>query len=294
MVHAIHSDNMEDHAERLQQAYRELSRGLNLDLEMSADDPSKPQISINAEARLRDYPPAVGPVPGAQAVIKPFRSPKKSAGTPRGGVPGVPPPWGPERANEDRPPHEQVLQRRQHYCKMLDVQNADKSVQVRAKTAEERAVNRATLTSFETHNHKWGSKAADANQERAIYRELLATVQYRKDRDKKMVEAEKEDGVRLIEETEKKMAWQWHVKREEEKQEKARLAKLWKAAAKNRRKEEAAQKAAVLREEKEVVERMNVGMVPDRRVRRPREECIVAQDAMPLPYRAPARPATRA
>merc|ERR1719272_1868875 len=106
MIHAIHSDNTEDHASQLQKAYHDLSRGLNLPTEEASS--SKPWISKD---RSRDYPPAVGAVPGIVSVAprqsrSQERRSKKS--TPRS---SVAPPWGPERANLDRPPWEQVLQK---------------------------------------------------------------------------------------------------------------------------------------------------------------------------------------
>lgn len=279
MVHAIHSDKTEDHAARLEQAYKDLSGGLDLSLEASAS--SKPKVS---EARLRDFPPAVGVVPGIVDSPRCSRSQEKQRkkGTPRSTT-AINVPWGPERANQDHPPWEQVLKKKEHYCKILDQQNADKSDHVRAKTAEERAINRSTRTSFQAHQ-AWGLQASDGSRERAIHRELLATVDCRKKLDKSRAEAEKKDGVRVLEENEKWMAWQWHVKCEEGKREKERLSKIWKSAAKDRRKVEEAQNAAVLREEKEIVRHTNQGMLPDRRLRRPKEACVVAQDAMPLPY----------
>lgn len=283
IVHAIHADNTKDHAIRLQQAYQDLSRGLTLPVEERAS-PSKPSMSKD---RCRDFPSAVGPVPGSTGPNRTEERRKKKA-SPRAAS-SVAPPWGPERANLDRPPWEQVHEKKQHYCKILDQQTADKSYQTDLKTQQEKALDQTCRTSFESQHHRWGMQAADANRERAIYREHLATVHYRKKCEQERSEAEKQDGARLVEETERKLAWHFHVRREEEKQEKESLAAVWKAAAKDRRKLEEAQKAAVLKDEKETVKRMNEGMLPARRIRRPKEECIVAQEAMPVPYRAPAR-----
>jgi len=169
---------------------------------------------------------------------------------------------------------------------MLDQQNADKSDQVRLKTQQESQIDRSTHTSLESCHHKWGAETSDTSRERAIFHELLATVDYRAQREREGREAEKKDAVRMAEEVEKRMAWEWHVRREEDKQEKERLACLWKAAASDRRKIEEAKKEAALREEKEVIRRMNQGMVPARRLRRPKEECIASQDAMPPSHRA--------
>jgi hypothetical protein len=172
--------------------------------------------------------------------------------------------------------------RRQNYCRLLDQQNIDKSKYVRLKTEQETMINKTTHTSLESDHHTWGRECTtDKGRERAIFGELVATVNYRKQREHEGRESEKRDAAHKHEETEKKMAWQWHVRREECKQEKKEWAAMWSEAAETKRKAEKARKAAELQEEKEQIQRVNMGMIPARRVRRPKEECIATQEVLP-------------
>lgn len=168
---------------------------------------------------------------------------------------------------------------------MLDQQTAEKSDQDAIKYQKEKHINTTTHTSLETSHHSWGQQSSDANRERAIYRELLDTVDYRQQKKRAESEADRQDGVRIAETLEKQMAWQYHVKREEDKQEKQQMGSLWKAAAQDRRRLEEAQKAAALQEEKDTIEMMNTGKVPGRRVRRPKEECFVMHNMLAPPRR---------
>lgn len=284
MINAIHSGNegTQEYKDRVANAYKDLSKGQRL-----------PSPGSDTSARRRsavacrdDSGPAVGPVPAI--VFSPRLSNsrdlhrlREASGKKDLPCKEVEPPWGPHRASMDRPPAERIISRQQRYCQMLDQQTADNSDQARIKTAQELQVNRTTNTSFETGHHKWGQETSDATRERAIFQELLATCDYRAKRERAGKEAERQDAVRMAEEMERQLAWQWHVRRAEDKQVKERLADVWFSAAKDKHKTLEAQKAAVLQEEKKVVEHNKQGMVPIRRIRRPKEECIAAQEMMP-------------
>jgi hypothetical protein len=169
---------------------------------------------------------------------------------------------------------------------MLDQQNADKTDLTKLKSEQESWIDRTTHTSLESEHHRWGGhQNSSGNRERAIFRELLATVDYRRKLERDGKEAERQDAQRMTAEVEKQMAWQWHLRREEDKQEKERLSVLWTTAAKDKRQVVEAEKAAALQEEKEVIQHMNQGLIPNRRLRRPKEECIAAQDMLPPPHR---------
>jgi hypothetical protein len=162
---------------------------------------------------------------------------------------------------------------------MLDQQNAEKSNLAQWSIQQEAELDRMTHTSLERNT--WEQRVTKGPNERAIFCELLATVDHRAQREREGKEAERQDAARMVEDTEKQIAWEWHLRREEEKQEKERLAALWKTAARDRKIAEEAKKAVVLQEEKDAVMQMNVGLVPVRRLRRSKEECFAVQDMMP-------------
>lgn len=296
MIYAIHQDGTKDYTANLEIAYNRMSRGMKLpegEASLAKKLAEMGPTSARSDGKKchgpnePDRTPAVGPVPGMEI------SPPKGASRPRFNKKGekedsvqtVAAPWGPERDNLDKPPWHHTIERRQHYCKMLDQQNADKSEHRRVKAEKEHNIDRLTNTSFETGHHRWGTEPSDPNKEKAIFHELLATVDYRVQRDRQEKAVERKEALRMGEEVEKQMAWQWHVRREEDKQEKDRLASLWTAAAKDRKNVEEAHKASALREEQDVVKLMSQGQVPARRLRRPKEECILVQEAMPPPHR---------
>lgn len=301
MIQAMHAPGMgtQDYADHMARAYQDLSRGLNLagaEASLATRLAEMPEGRAKAQASARRCidagahvvrAPAGGPVPGI--VSSPQRhpngqnaaSPRKPQASPRKTPRNVPPPWGPERANLDKPPWEQVLKRQQNYCKILDQQTADKTDQVKRHWEQEINMDHNTSTSLESATHTWGQQPIDAVRERAIYREHLATVDHRERQKRERTEVARQDGVRIAEDADKHMAWSWHTRREEDKQEKQKMASCWKAAATQRRKMDEAAKQVALQEEQEALRRASEGMVPARRMRRPKEECIALQEAMP-------------
>jgi hypothetical protein len=298
LVNAIHSEATADYTGRLKQAYKALSKGLNLPgTEEGCLDSTTKQVQ--ASARRPDFShadrrPAQGVVPGI--VSSPPRDPNRPSRTSMAAshearkakanacrepfvTSSLAPPWGADRANLDRPPLDQVHRRQKNYCRILDEQNADKFDRVKHKYEQEIEIDRTTHTSFETAHHIWGQQAGDAGRERAIFREHLATVNYKAQTARDRLQTDRQDSVIAADQAEKQMAWQWHMKREEEKQEKERLVAAWQGAAKDRRRGEEAQRAASLREEKDAIQRVNQGKIPARRVRRPKEECFSSRDA---------------
>merc|ERR1712183_616147 len=125
---------------------------------------------------------------------------------------------------------------------------------------EELQIDRETGTSFESRSHNWGVTSRDPQRERALYYETLATVERRKNLERERVDTECQLGKTWALESEKQIAWQWHVKREEGKQEKDRLSVMWRTAAEERQREKQVEKAVILQEEKEMVQKSLQGM----------------------------------
>lgn len=186
----------------------------------------------------------------------------------------VPPPWGADRANVDRLPDELIQQRHQKYSNMLDEQVLEKSRLRRTRCEQELEIDRNTTTSLDTANKSREKDCEIARQERAIYKELLATVDYRRRaaREKKLSE-QHVDRI-CLSQAEHQVAWLWHVRKEEKKQEKVRLAQEWSSAAQHRQQAKELEKALALREEMAIVQEINRGTLPRRRLRRARQRCI--------------------
>lgn len=197
--------------------------------------------------------------------------PTSARGT-RGSI-EVEPPWGPKRANVDRPPWEQVQRRQKQYRKKLDEQVDENEERRRRNLEEEEHLEKSTFTSLESKNHRWGDEVPDASRERALFQELVGTVNSRQRRDREREHIERKAHRRWAEEAEIKMAWHYQTKMEEGKQEKARMADQWMSAAKERQRKQEAEKREALQAEKEQINRIVQGMVPPRRLRRAMEDC---------------------
>lgn len=188
----------------------------------------------------------------------------------------VPPLWGAERANADILPWEQIQQSRQKYRKLLDAQVIEKSRLRKYRYEQELKLDRNTKTSLDTDNRSRDAECANADKERAIYKELIATVDYRQRAERERRRSEQQAARICDTQAELQMAWSWHVKREEEKQAKIRMAQEWSSAAQHRQQARELAKTLALREDKDFIERVNRGKLPRRRLRRARQECIAS------------------
>mmetsp|Transcript_128847 Transcript_128847/g.223457 ORF Transcript_128847/g.223457 Transcript_128847/m.223457 type:complete len:362 (-) Transcript_128847:104-1189(-) len=279
------------HQQHVQRA--ELARGLQEESRPTTDKtpgdgPKSPDVY--KPIRFASAPPrnpAAGVVPGLVRRPRPIAatgmapSPQASPRYHAGRHPHVEPPWGPQRANKDRPPFEQVQHKQRAYCQILDSQAAEKQERQKQHAQEETYLDRTTFTSLESRHHVWGIEAPDAGRERALFNELVSTVNSKQRRARERESAERKDFARWADEAEKKMAWQWHAKMQGDKQEKERLGQQWMAAAKERQQIQEAEKKDKLKEEKEHVQRMVNGMVGyaavhPRRMRKPIEDCALS------------------
>lgn len=190
------------------------------------------------------------------------------------------PPWGPERANLDQPPKEQVVQRQLDYQKLLDEQAAIKVEALRRK-AEEDA--RADFERAQLQAQRAQSAASaemdnfNAQMERAIFHELVATVAYKRSKDKERKRAESQDYARWKAESERQLAEQWHHQRQRARQDWADMASAWKQAVEEKRVRREEERSVVLRTEREAARRLMQGMAPPRRIRKFVEEPTCGQ-----------------
>lgn len=182
----------------------------------------------------------------------------------------VPPPWGATRANADTPPWQHVHARQQCYHRMLDEQNARKAVQRRQRMEEMAKINRPAAASKST------TKESDVEVrrlcvEKAVFHELLATVATRKQRDREKRESEKQDYARWVSEVEWQQTQQWHWTKQKTRQEWAVLAAAWRDAIEDKRARQEQERADTVLAEREAMQRLVQGMLPPRRVRKPRD-----------------------
>jgi len=170
---------------------------------------------------------------------------------------------------------------------MLDLQNADKEAQARMDLEEDIRTQQTTSTSLEGAYHTWGTETCDARKERAIFKEHLATISHKREALLAKREAERQDGERLIAQTERSMAWQWHLKRAQEAKEKEQMAKEWIDASNEKKRLQQAKRAASLQQEQEEVKHIEDGMIPDKFNRRPYEQCASYQNVVNLKHIRP-------
>eukprot|EP00929_Paragymnodinium_shiwhaense_P011702 TRINITY_DN11783_c0_g1_i2.p1 TRINITY_DN11783_c0_g1~~TRINITY_DN11783_c0_g1_i2.p1 ORF type:complete len:280 (-),score=44.83 TRINITY_DN11783_c0_g1_i2:379-1218(-) len=84
----------------------------------------------------------------------------------------VPAPWGAERANEDCPPHEQLVEKRRRYHELLDEQAARDRKKKLDRAAQAAARDRELSTSLHTKTHTWGARGCDPHVEKQIFEEV--------------------------------------------------------------------------------------------------------------------------
>lgn len=183
-------------------------------------------------------------------------------------------PWGRDRANRDRPPFSEVIQRRMNYQQLLDEQSA-KQAEARKRTAEQNAALEAsTARSLATSTHEWGSEACNPKAERAIFQELLATVQYKKNRALENKNAEIKDFARWKKQAERQLAMEWHAQQHRVHQDKMDLAATWKAAAEDKKRRAEEERVRTLALEREAMLKIREGMAPPRRMRKVPEPLV--------------------
>lgn len=188
----------------------------------------------------------------------------------------MPPPWGADRANMDFPSYPEVAQMRRNYHQVLDHQAQMQREKEKRRIEEDTNLERATLTSLDTQPPfaEQELKALTARRERAIYNELVGVATRRQESERKTKDAAREDYKRWAAEAELEFANNWHVKREQDRKERMSLAAVWKTAADERKTREEKERQEALCAERESLQRLVRGMVPHRRQKRSKAECL--------------------
>lgn len=188
--------------------------------------------------------------------------------------PLVHPPWSGLRANRDYPPKDKVVERQLDYQQMLDKQVDKKAQAHRRHNEDEKILDKSTGRSLATSTHEWGMEASSPSMERAVYHELLATVEYKRNKDKFRKDSEYQDYLKWRQDYEQTLVGHYHSARQQEKQEKAHLAAVWKLAAEEKRQREIQERQSDKNWEREAVSRLKEGMLPPRRMRKPPQELV--------------------
>lgn len=228
---------------------------------------------------------------GMRSVLSSARGESKAAGvdasaldrrSPEGrweASPLVEPPWGRDRANKDRPPVDEVAQRQRDYQQLLDEQSAVKAAAMNRKAQENADIEAKTARSLATRTHAWGAEACNVQLERAVYRELLATVAHRQSKAQQSKYAESQDFARWKEESERQLAYQWQSQRRRHQEDMAELANSWRNAAEEKKRRQDEEKARNLMTERETTQRLLSGMAAPRRMRKAPTETKCGQVA---------------
>jgi len=193
----------------------------------------------------------------------------------------VQPPWGPERANKDAPPHEKLKERRLNYHKMLDAQEkrkkvGDQALQTTLITPAARSppASNSGATSLESRVHKWdAASAGNAEMEREIFKELVTSAELKRRTAREFRDSEREVYSKYAAASERQQAYAYQLQHEQARGDYVSLADEWKAAAMEKQRQQQDEKAARLREEQQAVQRLTNGMVPHRRMKRGMPVC---------------------
>lgn len=178
----------------------------------------------------------------------------------------VEPPWGARRSNFDHPPKAEKARRKQMYCDYLDSQVSAKQEKKLQMQQEDRRTDMTTTTGLESRYHEWGTEPLDAVAERAVYRELLSTVDFRRRAANHKKDSERQSHAKWRAEDDARFAQMHADNKQRSKQIREDLAAAWTAAATNRRSQQENEKAGTLRSERAALDRMREGLVPARRM----------------------------
>lgn len=182
----------------------------------------------------------------------------------------IPTPWGPERANQDYPPHDKVVEKQRHYHELLDMQAAKDRKKKEERQAQQAAQDKTACTSWETSRHEWqANKKHFADMEKKIYQELVATAASHHQRAREERALERQDYAMWAQSAEKEHAELFALQRQRRREECADLAESWRRATEEKEQRKQAEKEASLQEEKQQVQRITRGMAAPRRMKRP-------------------------
>jgi len=205
---------------------------------------------------------------------KPLRQ-QHLTGAARRAVSSPLPPWACERAWQDQPPREIVLQRRQAYCRMLDEQAKQKHEQAQKIVEESIHLDMTTATSPTFPEIPLDRPFLDAAHLTQLSKgALLAEMEWKQQKATAEREAEKAAYRELVNEENARLNEQWTAALQKQKKVQSNLRDTWEQAVREKQAREQNERAARLQDERQLLERISQSMVPLRRLKRPKDTCL--------------------
>lgn len=193
----------------------------------------------------------------------------------------VPPPWGPQRANIDKPPPQTKVERQQQYQQVLDEQL--KTIQAK-RCSMKGARKEHAATSLEMTEALAGYEE-NVRQLRGVnVKELVEAARVTELRKRTARHEEREDYHLWAKSAEEQQAALYHAQQSRRKEEWTNLADHWKSAAAEKHEKREAERSAALQAEREMNYHLSMGMVPQRRMKRgqpsgwPRQPLVLQQE----------------
>jgi len=181
----------------------------------------------------------------------------------------VVPPWGPERANQDR--RDILLQKRLEYRQLLDEQNAKMADQHRRQRVEQAELEKNSIPSLATKTHRWENHTE--GDWKALMEEQLAAVACRKGKEIKQREEEQQKCRAHLDKAAAERALHYFSTRRRLKEEVCELTDEWMKVSEEKRKMKDQQRRKELDAEQKALEELMEGMAPPRRLRKPVSLC---------------------
>lgn len=181
----------------------------------------------------------------------------------------VVPPWGPERANQDR--RDVVVQKRLEYRQLLDEQNAKMADQHRQQRVEQAELEKNSIPSLATKTHEW-EKHSEGDW-KALMKEQLAAAACRRGKEMKQREEEQRSCREHLDQAAKERALRYYSTRRRLKEEVCELTEEWMKVSEEKRRLKDQQRRKDLDLEQKALEDLMAGMAPPRRLRKPVSLC---------------------
>eukprot|EP00435_Cladocopium_sp_Y103_P013885 s200_g3.t1 len=174
----------------------------------------------------------------------------------------VVPPWGPERANQDR--RDVVVQKRLEYRQLLDEQNAKMADQHRQQRVEQAELEKNSIPSLATKTHEW-EKHTEGDW-KALMKDEKTELKQR--------EEEQRSCREHLDQAAKERALRYYTTRRRLKEEEVcELTEEWMKVTEEKRRLKDQQRRKDLDLEQKALEELMAGMAPPRRLRKPVSLC---------------------
>ncbi|CAK9007698.1 unnamed protein product [Durusdinium trenchii] len=191
----------------------------------------------------------------------------------------VHPPWGVERANQDRP--DLLLQKRLEYRQVLDEQSAKMADLHRRQRAEQVELEKNSIPSLATKTHEWEKHTEGDWKALMEEQRKAAACRQQKELQKRL---EEEESCRAwLQQAAEERAKRYFLTRRRQKEEDCELTQEWMKVSEEKKRLKEKTRKEELKSEQKALQALREGLAPPRRLRKPVSLCDYYTEPVSLP-----------